>query len=158
MWTAERGRRALAWIVLGLIGVTYVWDCGHVVQFTSARLFPFDFLTWIFVWLPFLVRPLPLVGYWLLCDALWKGGGRWGWRWVCGGIVVGLFVHHLIEMFWFYSHLRGLVFDMVTDRPFVLPTLQVIAAVPIWVLRLPKARPRSEPVSRPIGQSRSVRI
>jgi hypothetical protein len=128
--------RALAWIALGLIAVGYVWDCAYIVRFTSARLFPFELMTWSFVWAPFLLKPLPLLGYWLLCDALWMGGGRWGWRWVCGGLLVGLLLRDVAFTLQFYGSLHGRpYFPLETDRPYLLRALQLIAAGPVAMLR-----------------------
>ena len=80
-----------------------------------------------FVELPVLFGAVPLAGVWLLSRAGRDGGGRWGWRWWCGTVLLAPSAYLVA----FY-----LAFDIVEHRIGfgLVPLILTIVLAPLWVL------------------------
>jgi hypothetical protein len=62
-------------------------------RYYAAPAVPTALLFLILFYLPWWLGWLPLLGCWLLVRARIRGGGRWAWRWACGGVLV---LSHLV--------------------------------------------------------------
>jgi hypothetical protein len=87
--------RKPAWLALALLLSAYVWVCAW--EWSDHGFFAAELrnLVWgmilLFVFLPWLLMPAPLIGVWLLFDISNRGAGRWAWRvWVGGLLTAGL--------------------------------------------------------------------
>jgi hypothetical protein len=122
--------RPFAWTILAVLSCAYVWLLFDNLRFTSAPLS--DPMSWVFVIGPGVLAPAPLVGVWLLSEAASVGGGRWGWRWWCGALLVGLFVDDLartVVLNW-----NRHVFHLGTAHPFLEYVLTLVGVGPVAVV------------------------
>lgn len=78
----------VSWIVLAVLALAYVALLTADYRYYYAPLLPIDLLSLALFYLPWWLGWLPLLGCWLVMRAWSVGGGRWGWRWGLGGLLV----------------------------------------------------------------------
>src|SRR5262245_39306769 len=93
-WSRSSLTRRAAWAVLAILAAVHLWFLPYSLHwYGDPPLFdlsqPADvmFINWFFVVLPWVIAPVPLIGVWLLFEAIRRGGGRWWWRWWFGALL-----------------------------------------------------------------------
>jgi hypothetical protein len=83
--------RTWAWVALAMLAAGVVALGLAALRWYGAPLVPIDLLALLF-YLPWWLIWMPAWGFWLLFSAMEVGGGRWAWRWICGGALTLLFL------------------------------------------------------------------
>jgi len=83
----------VSWLALLLMIPIYIALMIADYRYYAAPAVPTALLFLILFYLPWWLGWLPLLGCWLLVRARIRGGGRWAWRWACGGVLV---LSHLV--------------------------------------------------------------
>jgi hypothetical protein len=134
--------RPFAWLALALVAAGYGWNFVDEFRWWGAPLWPNE-NTVIFNWVVFvlleLMAPLPLLGFWLMAHAYWRGGGRLYWRWWLGGFFALDFLWGTGEFL--YSALwpkeRALY---IGAHPGLGSILALLAVIPLWIVIAPRIR------------------
>lgn len=78
----------VSWLALVFMTLIYIALMIADYRYYGAPAVPSALLFLVLFYLPWWFGWLPLLGCWLLVRARIEGGGRWGWRWGCGGVLV----------------------------------------------------------------------
>lgn len=129
----------VSWLALAVSVPLYIGLMIADFRYFSAPLVPAHLLALGLFYLPWWLGWLPLFGCWLMVRAWNVGGGRWGWRWACGGVLV---VSHV---YFFgcglYDYGFGVLSPTISDRyPLMTPygyqaeLLVILALIPVGLL------------------------
>lgn len=130
-------RHVFLWVLLGaaivVAGGIHAWVLYDQANFSGVFSIRYDAGGWVlftvFMIIPWLLNPTPLLGLWFLARARRDGGGRWAWRWWAGGFLVWGFVADVIDLPRYY---QPNVLNFASHPvPELLSTL--IAAGPVWI-------------------------
>ena len=125
------GLQKASWCALALLAAAYIWMMVAGFGTYGAPFLPIDLLALAFYYLPWWMGWLPLLGVWLLVRAATGMGGRWGWRWVLGVVLVGDHVwsiYYALDTFEGGPNFWAEPYGLLKEIPVAL------AAVPVGVL------------------------
>ena len=126
----------VSWLALVFMTLIYIALMIGDYRFYGAPAVPSALLFLVLFYLPWWLGWLPLLGCWLLVRARIEGGGRWGWRWGCGGVLV---LSHLLGVgLQIHASLTKVAdpeaWEILTPYSFYSAILVTLALVPIGLL------------------------
>ncbi len=128
-----------SWLALAISALLYIGLMIADLRYLSLPLLPGDLLSLGFFYLPWWLGWLPLLGCWLMVRAWNAGGGRWGWRWACGGVLVVNHVHSFGYGLYEYgfealSPTISIKHPLMTSYGYQAELLVILALIPVGLL------------------------